>query len=110
MNLIGEANCWDPTVDMGYGIVGGTCNQNRACQHFGNLGTPNSGTPANWSFADGYAKATKWKQTILPLDRIMWELNPASNAGDLTIKADDGNVTFPGANWNDNNAVCPRRR
>jgi hypothetical protein len=52
----------------------------------------------------------KWKQTILPLDRNMWELNPARNAGDLTVKADDGNFTFPGANFNDNNAICPRLR
>ena len=110
MILIGEANYWDPTVDMGYGLVGGTCNQNRAYQHFGNPAAANSGTPANWIFADGHAKAMKWKQTILPLDRNMWEVNPARNAGDLTVKADDGNFTFPGANFNDNNAICPRLR
>jgi prepilin-type processing-associated H-X9-DG protein len=95
---------------MGYGIVGGTCDQNRAYQHFGNPAAANSGTPANWIFADGHAKALKWKQTILPLDRNMWELNPARNTGDMTVKADDGNFTFPGANWNDNNAICPRLR
>ena len=108
--LIGEANYYDPTVDMGYGIVGGTCDQNRAYQHFGNGAAAGSGTPVNWIFADGHAKALKWKQTILPLNRNMWEIDPSQVPGNLNVHADDGDFTFPGASPTDNNAICPRLR
>ncbi|MCX6367325.1 MAG: DUF1559 domain-containing protein [Armatimonadetes bacterium] len=108
--LIGEANYYDPTVDMGYGIIGGTCDQNRAYQHFGNAAAPNSGTPANWIFADGHAKSLKWKQTIIPLNRNMWEINPSQVPGNRNVVADDGNFTYPSADTVGNGGICARLR
>ena len=64
----------------------------------------------NWIFADGHAKALKWKQTILPLNKNMWELDPSQTPGNLNVHADDGDFTFPGTSPTDNNAICPRLR
>ncbi len=108
--MIGEAVAFDPTVDIGYGILGSSCDQKRAYQHFGNGQSPNSGTPVNWIFADGHAKSLKWKQTIIPLNKNGWELNPSQEPGNINIHADDGDFDYPSKNTTDDSGICPRLR
>jgi prepilin-type N-terminal cleavage/methylation domain-containing protein len=76
----------------------------RSYQHMGNSINGPSGI-SNWIFADGHAKAMKWKQTVLPLNQNKWQIDPNPDPNNTFLKygwTNDG-TTYPGD-------VCPKFR
>jgi prepilin-type N-terminal cleavage/methylation domain-containing protein/prepilin-type processing-associated H-X9-DG protein len=78
--MIGENVSADADINLEWPMSDSQEICERSFQHNGNS-KKGPGTPANWVFADGHAKAMQWSKTLLPLNDNKWQnnINPDPN-------------------------------